>query len=63
MHMHVCIPANTTATVTLPGANLRDVLDNPLCQDLRGAAQAMEQTDDGVRAEIGSGEYTFGYRI
>lgn len=63
MHMHVCVPANTTASITLPGAKLREVMDDPRCRDLRSAAQLVEQTTEGVLVELGSGAYTFGCSI
>ena len=63
MPMHILIPPNTTAMVVLPSANLQAVLDNPMCEDLRAAAQIMEQTSEGVQLEIGSGEYTVEYCI
>ena len=63
MHMHVMIPANTMATVILPGAKLQVVLEDPMCQELRSAAQLLEQTSEGVQAEIGSGDYCIAYCI
>ena len=63
MRIHVTIPANTTATVILPGAKLRVVLEDPMCQELRSAAQFLEQTSEGVQAEIGSGDYCIAYCI
>lgn len=63
MHMHVVIPANTTATVTLPGVKLQDVMGDARCQVLRSAAHLMKQNEEGVQVEIGSGDYSFAYRI
>jgi alpha-L-rhamnosidase len=52
----VTIPANTTATVTLPSASPEKVLlnDSPLKNDA-------QQNDEGVTLKLGSGEYRFSY--
>jgi alpha-L-rhamnosidase len=52
----VTIPANTTATVTLPAASPEKVLlnDSPLKNDA-------QQNDEGVTLKLGSGEYRFSY--
>ena len=63
MHMHVTIPANTTATVIMPGAKQREVLENPMCLELRSAAQLLKQTPEGLQVDIGSGEYVFTYQF
>lgn len=63
MSMHLVIPANTTATVTLPGANLYDVMENSECEVLRSVAHFIEQKPEGVQVRIGSGEYRFAYAL
>ncbi|MBW6537139.1 MAG: glycoside hydrolase family 78 protein [Mariniphaga sp.] len=52
----VTIPANTTATVTLPAASSEKILlnDSPLKNDA-------QQNDEGVTLKLGSGEYRFSY--
>jgi alpha-L-rhamnosidase len=52
----VTIPANTTATVTLPSASPEKVFlnDSPLKNDA-------QQNDEGVTLKLGSGEYRFSY--
>jgi alpha-L-rhamnosidase len=52
----ITIPANTTATVTLPSASPEKVLlnDSPLKNDA-------QQNDEGVTLKLGSGEYRFSY--
>lgn len=54
------IPVNTTATVTLPKAEVSMVSEtnNNLITQLR---TEMQQIADGVRLELGSGEYIFEY--
>ena len=56
----VTIPANTTATVTLPAATQEQLTVNsqPVPATLKGS---MKQTDKGVSLNIGSGSYTFRY--
>jgi alpha-L-rhamnosidase len=55
MQVHVKIPANTTASVSLPQAHTEDVKQDG--KPITGAS-----TDaDGVTVQLGSGEYTFNY--
>jgi alpha-L-rhamnosidase len=55
------IPANTTAHVMLPNANLTDVIEsNNLLAETDGVTDFC-QTDEGVSLEIGSGSYHFVY--
>jgi alpha-L-rhamnosidase len=58
----VTIPANTTATVTLPSASLGDVSLNgsPLNESSENNAQQKNET---VTLKLGSGEYRFSYPI
>jgi len=55
------IPANAGAEILLPGARLDSVTENGT--PLRDAAgvRTCEQTEDGVRIEVGSGAYRFNY--
>ncbi len=61
-HYQVVIPANTTATVTLPQAKLENVSgDNgQLKPELLKKSKQME---DGVQLEMGSGTYNFSYPL
>ena len=56
------IPANTTATVTLPAADLKSVQINsaPINEKLKSSAK---QLDSNVIIEIGSGKYSFSYPV
>ena len=56
----VTVPANATATVTLPAAKADQVTLN--AQVIPGTLKdTMKQTDKGVSLNIGSGSYTFRY--
>ncbi|MDP2335965.1 MAG: glycoside hydrolase family 78 protein [Bacteroidota bacterium] len=56
----VTVPANTTATVTLPAAKQEQVTVNS--QPVQATLKvSMKQTDKGVSLNIGSGSYTFRY--
>jgi alpha-L-rhamnosidase len=63
MRMEVVIPPTATATVTLPGATVSDVLEGggPLAEAEGVTAVAQVGTD--VRLEIGSGAYAFEYPV
>ncbi|MEI8113820.1 MAG: glycoside hydrolase family 78 protein [Bacteroidia bacterium] len=56
----VTVPANTTATVTLPQATQEQLTVNsqPVPTALK---ESLKQTDKGVSMNIGSGTYTFRY--
>ena len=58
----VTIPANTTATVTLPGAELVQLTMNakPLPANLK---ENLKQSEKGISLKIGSGNYTFRYSV
>lgn len=63
MKLQVAIPANTTATVILPGAVLENVREEGRrLEGLEGVSR-YEQIDGGVRLELGSGTYKFVYEI
>jgi alpha-L-rhamnosidase len=55
------VPANTRATVRLPGATLANVTEGGL--SLTGARGITGQRQDGdaVVVEVGSGRYSFAY--
>jgi alpha-L-rhamnosidase len=56
----VTVPANTTATVTLPAAKGEQLTVNT--QPLSGSIkESVKQTDKGISLNIGSGSYTFRY--
>ena len=59
-HYEVVIPANTTASVTLPEATPDSILLNnsKLKSDL---LKTLRQTNEGVQLELGSGTYQFNY--
>jgi alpha-L-rhamnosidase len=52
----VIVPANTTATVTLPGAQADQVILNG-----KVIKEGINQLDKGVLIELGSGSYQFSY--
>jgi len=56
----VVIPANTTATITLPEAKPDNISlnDGKLKSEIQ---KTMKQTDDGMQLELGSGTYRFSY--
>ena len=56
----VTVPANTTATVTLPAANADQVLVN--AQPLQASMKEnLKHSDKGISLNVGSGSYTFRY--
>ncbi len=56
----ITVPANTTASVTLPSAKADQVTVNALAMtaSLKGS---LKQTDKGISLNVGSGSYTFRY--
>ncbi|HEV2399480.1 MAG TPA: glycoside hydrolase family 78 protein [Candidatus Sulfotelmatobacter sp.] len=58
MTMDVEVPANTTATVRLPGARVEDVMESGKALQ---AGSNVQQEDGAVLTEIGSGKYEFVY--
>ncbi len=56
----VTVPANTTATVTLPAAKADQVTVNALAMPA-SVKGSLKQTDKGISVNIGSGSYTFKY--
>ncbi|MCG6190553.1 glycoside hydrolase family 78 protein [Maribellus maritimus] len=57
----VVIPANTSATVVLPGASLDNVTLNT--QPLKATDKKAEQVEKGVSLTLGSGTYQFSYAL
>ena len=56
----VTVPANTTATVTLPSAKADQLTVN--AQALTASIkESLKQTDKGISVNVGSGNYTFRY--
>jgi len=58
----VTVPANTTATVTLPGATIDQLTINlkPLSASV---TESLTQSEKGASINIGSGSYTFRYLV
>ncbi|MDN3579944.1 alpha-L-rhamnosidase [Mucilaginibacter flavus] len=56
MQVHVIVPVNTTAALTLPQAHTEDVK-----QDGKALTGSPVTDADGVTVQLGSGEYTFTY--
>jgi alpha-L-rhamnosidase len=63
MFIDIEIPHNTTAKVTLPGACIDEVLENDRNIVDSGVASCIQQTNEGVVLEVGSGKYSFRYRL
>jgi len=57
----VTIPANTTATITLPSASLNEVLRNDA--PLKSVSDNFHQNEGSVTLKLGSGEYQFSYPL
>jgi len=63
MKININIPSNTTATVVLPAAKIADVIEGQnRLEDIEDISN-IEQLEDGVRFELGSGEYCFKYKV
>jgi alpha-L-rhamnosidase len=56
------IPANTTATITLPAVKLENVKANSMSENQK-LLSGGKQLGDNVSFEIGSGKYQFSYRV
>ena len=62
MVYEVKVPANTTATVTLPAANLANVsVNNSVLKD--DVSKGAKQEQNSVTLELGSGQYNFSYPV
>jgi len=57
----VTIPANTSATITLPSASADEVLRND--EPLKSVSGNFRQNDENVTLKLGSGEYRFSYPL
>jgi alpha-L-rhamnosidase len=57
----VTIPANTSATITLPSASPDEVLRND--EPLKSVSENFSQNEGNVTLELGSGEYRFSYPL
>jgi len=62
MTMKVEIPANSSATVRLPGARVEDVTESGKALGSGAAISGAKQIDDAVVLEAGSGSYEFVYK-
>jgi alpha-L-rhamnosidase len=62
MTMKVEIPANTSATVSLPGARLEDVSEGGKGLGSSMSVSGARQAEDAVVLEAGSGSYEFSYK-
>ncbi|MCA9731805.1 MAG: family 78 glycoside hydrolase catalytic domain [Deferribacteres bacterium] len=61
MNVYVTIPANTTATVVLPGAKLADVKEGKSkVAKAKGIASAQD-VSGGIKLQVGSGNYNFSF--
>ena len=56
----VTVPANTTATVTLPSAKADQLTVNAQAMTA-SIKESLKQTDKGISVNVGSGNYTFRY--
>ncbi|HHW47542.1 MAG TPA: family 78 glycoside hydrolase catalytic domain [Clostridiaceae bacterium] len=63
MELIVSIPPNTTATVKLPYAKFDEVKENGKAACEAEGISSCEETDSGVKLELGSGSYMFSYPV
>ncbi|MGV2886723.1 family 78 glycoside hydrolase catalytic domain [Paenibacillus taichungensis] len=63
MEVRVTIPANTTGTVLLPGADVQTVLENGKAVDQVADIHEIEAKGSDVRIALGSGSYQFTYKV
>jgi alpha-L-rhamnosidase len=61
LRLDVRVPANTHATVRLPGATLAQVTEGGRAVASATAIKSATQVGDAVVVEVGSGDYDFGY--
>lgn len=63
MEVKINIPANTTAKVVLPNAKVQDVFEEKKrLEEVEGVGDPV-QLENGVKFELGSGEYCFRYIV
>jgi len=63
MEVRVTIPANTTGTVLLPGADVQTVLENGKAVDQVADIHEILTQGSDVRIALGSGSYQFTYKV
>lgn len=63
MEVRVTIPANTTGTVLLPGADVQTVLENGKAVDQVADIHEIQTQGSDVRIALGSGSYQFTYKV
>jgi len=63
IEISICVPHNTTATVVLPFAMPDAVYENDKCLKETEGILDYQAVDDGVKIEVGSGEYNFRYKM
>jgi alpha-L-rhamnosidase len=56
------VPPNTTATVLLPGADIKDVLEGGKTLDDISGILGFSTENGGVAVRIGSGRFVFYYK-
>lgn len=63
MEVRVTIPANTTGTLLLPGADVQTVLENGKAVDQVADIHEIQTQGSDVRIALGSGSYQFTYKV
>ncbi|MGR6544384.1 family 78 glycoside hydrolase catalytic domain [Paenibacillus tundrae] len=63
MQLRVVVPANTTATVVLPDAGSNSVLLDGIVLDQASDVYDVQRKADQLRVMLGSGNYTFQYKM
>lgn len=63
MEVRVSIPANTTGTVLLPGADVQTVLENGEALDQVADIHDIQTQGSDVRIALGSGSYQFTFKV
>lgn len=63
MEVHVTIPANTTGTILLPGADVQTVRENGKSLDQVAGIHDFQAQGTDVRIALGSGSYQFTYKM
>lgn len=61
LRLDVQVPANTHATVRLPGATLAQVTEGAMAVASAAGVTSAKQDGDAVVIELGSGDYVFSY--
>ena len=63
MTFSVMVPTNTTATVKLPNAVLKNVAENGKNVSDNADFSSVRQYPDYLQLEVGSGDYSFTYSL